>query len=121
HVLGIKFAANTEPAADVAFEEMHTRRTAPEHAGDTVAVPVWHFGGAVELQHVAGAVVIGDGAARLERNAGMASDRGVQFHHDGRVAKRGRDVAVGFFDARRLRRTSGLEFPRRCARVEYGG
>ncbi len=121
HVLGIKLAANTEPSAHVAFEEMHARRAAAEHAGDVVAVPVRNFGGAVELQHVARGVVMSDRAARLQRNAGMAPDREVQLDYDRGVVKRGRELAIGLFHDRRFGRTSGLEFPWRFARVEHEG
>ena len=119
YVLGIKLAANSESAAHMAFDEMHARRATAEHAGDIVAVPVRHFGSAIELQQVAGGVVACDCAAGLQGNAGMASDGEIELDYDWGIAKRCRDVAIGFFHYGRLGRTAGLEFARRCARVEH--
>ncbi len=59
HVLRIKFAADAEAAADMAFVEMDGGRRAAEHARERVAVPVRHLGGAVHFEHVARRVVAG--------------------------------------------------------------
>ena len=118
HVLGIKLATNAEPAAHMALEQMHARSAAAEHAGDAGAIPVRHLGGAIKLQHVAGGVVARDGAARLQRHAGMPPDGKIEFDDDSGVAKRRREIAIGLFHDRRLGRTAVLEFPRRCAGVE---
>src|SRR5207247_4093201 len=50
HILGIELTAHPEAAADVALVELHRSGRAAEHAGDLVAVPVRHLGGAVKLQ-----------------------------------------------------------------------
>ena len=81
HVLGIELAADAEAAADMALEQVHGRGIAAEHAGDVVAVPVRHLGGAVHLQHVVGGVVARDRAARFHRHAGMAPDREIELDH----------------------------------------
>src|SRR5262245_64258886 len=65
HVLWVELAAYAESAADMPLVEMHGRWIAAQHAGDLVAVPVQHFGGAMQLQNVAGGVVAADCAARL--------------------------------------------------------
>ena len=94
---------------------------APEHAGDAVAVPVRHLGGAVQLEHVAGGVVARDRAAGFQRHAGMAADREVELHHGMRSAERRVDVAVGFFHDRRLGRAAVLELAGRGAASSMTG
>ena len=118
HVLGVELAADAEAAADMAFEQVHSRGAATEHARDAGAIPVRHLGGAIKLEHIAGGVVARDGAARLQRHAGMPSDGKIEFNDDSGVAKRRRDIAIGLFHHRRLGRTAVLEFPRRRAGVE---
>jgi hypothetical protein len=53
---------------------MHARRWYPKHARDLVAIPMGDLSSAVEFENVARAVVAPDGAAGLERHAGMSSD-----------------------------------------------
>src|ERR1700733_1010202 len=72
HVLRINLAAYAEAAADVALIQVHTRRLAAEHAGERVAVPVRHLGGAVQFENAAHAAR--DGAARLQRRTAVAAD-----------------------------------------------
>ena len=66
-----------------------------------------HFGGAVEFQHIARAIMPRDGATGLQRNAGMAPDGEVQSDHGVRGAKRGVHVAILLVHDR------GLGAPRR--------
>ena len=94
HVLGIKLAAHAEAAAGVAFMQMHGGGRQPEHARQAVAVPMRHFGGAEELEHVARRVVAGDGAARLQRHAAVAADLELERDDLMRRGKSRRDVAV---------------------------
>ena len=61
-----------------------------------------HFGGAVHFQNVARFVVARDGAARLQRHAGMAADRKLKRNNGMRVAEGGVDVAIGFLQDGRL-------------------
>ena len=119
HVLGIKLAANAEAAADMALEQMHAGGIASQHAGDVVAIPVRHLGGAMKLQHVAGGVIARDRATGFERNAGMAPDREIELDHGMRLAKRGADVPVGFFHDRRFGRAAVFEFPGRRGGIEH--
>ena len=100
---------------------MDRRRRAAEHAGDVVPVPPRHLGGPVQLQHVARAIVARDGAARLDRHAGVAADREIELHHRMRGAERGGDVAVGFFHHRGFGRAAAVEIARRRARIEQDG
>src|SRR5262249_20575560 len=81
NVFWINFTANTESASDMAFIQLHGFFFAAEHFCDRVAIPVRNLGCAVELQNVMRRVVMSDGAARLERNAGMASNGKLQRHH----------------------------------------
>ena len=66
-----------------------------------------HLGGAVQLQDVARRVVAADGAARLQRHAGMAPDRQLEF--DDRVGRaHGRlDVAIALVQQVRFAAASG--------------
>ena len=112
HVLGIELAANAEAAADMALEQMHAGGIAAQHAGDVVAIPVRHLGGAVKLQHVAGGVVARDRTARFQRHAGMAPDHEIELDHGMRLAERRGDIAVGLFHDRRLGRAAVFELAR---------
>ena len=118
YVLGIKLAANTEAAADMPFEQMHTGGIATQHAGDVVAIPVRDLGGAVKLEHVAGGVVARDRTAGFKRNAGMAPDHEIEFDHGMRLAEGCCDIAVGLFHDRRLGRAAVFEFPGRGDGIE---
>ena len=109
-ILGIELAANTEAAADVAFVKLHARRCAAQHAGDLVAVPVRHLGGAMEFQHVARAVVSRDRATGLQRNAGMAADREVEHDDSVRGTKCRVHVSVFLVHDCRLGPSTGREF-----------
>src|SRR5207248_10975261 len=80
-VLRVQLAAHAEAAADVAFEELHRLGAALEHAGDEIADGVWTLGRHVQLEHGAAAIVPRNRGARLERHAGVAADRYVEFHH----------------------------------------
>ena len=112
HVLGIKLAANTEAAADMALEQMHAGGIASQHAGDVVAIPVRHLGGAMKLQHVAGGVIARDRATGFERNAGMAPDREIELDHGMRVAKRGARCPRRIFPRSPVRSSGRLRIPR---------
>ena len=94
HVLGIKFAADAEAAADVGLEARHRRRRPAEHARDQFLVPVRHLGGAVQFQHVARSVVAAERAARLQRHAGVPARGQVQFNDRVRGREHRVDVAV---------------------------
>ena len=94
HILGIELAANPEAAADMAFIKMHGRRIAAEHPRDGVPVPVRHLRGAVELQHVAAAVVARNRPARLQRHTGVTAHGKIELDHGMRVPECCGEVAV---------------------------
>src|SRR6202020_1344201 len=72
YILRIDFAAHAKTAADMTFVQMHARRLAAEHAGQRIAVPMRHLGGAVHFENAARDA--GDGAARLQRHAAVTAD-----------------------------------------------
>ena len=76
---------------------------------DLIAIPMRHLGGAMQFEHLAGAVVAPDGAAGLERHAGMAPDAQLQRNRRMRVAEGRIDVAVFLADHARLGRAARLE------------
>ena len=97
-VLGIKLAADAEAAADMALVEMHPRRRQPEHAGDLIAIPVRHLGRAVQLEHLARAVIArrwrrASPAAR--RNGGRRAARARRSHGHCGTPHRGRHIPCG--------------------------
>src|SRR5512139_1011402 len=69
NVLGIDFAPNAEPAADMTFVELNGLSFPPQHLGDCVAIPVRHLGGTMQLQNITCFIVTCDSTARFERNA----------------------------------------------------
>ncbi len=105
----------------MAFDQMHARRRAAEHAGDVVAVPVRHLGGAVHFQHVARGVVDADRAARFHRHAGMAADGEVELDNGVRSAEGAGEIAVGFLNDGGFGRAAVLELAGRIARIEDDG
>src|SRR5215469_8225219 len=74
HVFGVELAAHPEAAAGMAFVKMHRGGRAAEHARECVSIPMGHFGGAVEFEHVAAGIVARDGAAGLEWHRGVSAD-----------------------------------------------
>ncbi len=117
YVLWVELAADAEAAADMGFVHVDRRRRQPEHAREQLAIAVRHLGGAVQLEDRARGVVAADGAAGLQRNAGMAADRQFKLHHHGCGADRGVDVAVALPDDRHL----GVAAGRELARLGFGG
>ena len=109
HVFGIKLAADTETAADMALVEVHRRERAPEHAGNLGAVPMRHLGGAMKLEHVVGRVVARNGAAGLDRDGRMPPDRERRLDHGVSGAEGGIDIAVTLAHDGRLGRAAGFE------------
>ena len=81
HVLGIELAADAEAAAHMRFVHVDRGGRALEHARQQLAIAVRHLGGAVQLEDVARGIVAADGAARLQRHAGMAADRQLELDH----------------------------------------
>ena len=77
-----------------------------------------HLGRAVQLKHLAGAVVAPDGAAGLERHAGMAPDAELERNRRMRVAEGRIEVAVFLADHARLGRAARLEFAGRLIRPQ---
>ena len=72
----------------------------------------------MQLEDIAHGIVARDGAARLQRHAGMAADLEFEFDDRMGVAKAGFDVAVALVDDRRLGRKARREFARRIIRVD---
>ena len=107
NVLGIDFAAHAKTAADMAFVQMHARRLAAEHAGERIAVPMRHLGGAVQFENAARDA--GDGAARLHRHAAVAADLQIE-RDDGVSARECRlHVAKALADQGGFGRMAGIE------------
>ena len=72
----------------------------------------------MQFENAARGVVAADGAARLERHAGMPADGKLELDDVGGGAERRLDVAVALADQRRLAGMSGRKFDRRRTRVE---
>ena len=116
HVLRVEFAADAEAAADMAFVQMYGGGRAVEHAREAIPVPVQHFGGAVHFKNAARHP--GDGAARLQRHAGVAADGEIE-RDDGVRSVKGRvDVAKAFAQRGDLGRMVVVEFARLAGGVE---
>src|SRR5262249_8507965 len=98
HVFRIKLAPDPKPAAHVALMKVHRGRGAAQHAGDVIAVPVRHLGGAIHFEDIAGSIVTRDGASGLNRRPGMTADIEAKLDDGVRVAKRALDVAVMFLN-----------------------
>ncbi len=81
NVLGIKLAADAEAAADMGLVNMHRTRRDAEHARQQFLIAVRHLGGAVQFENAARGVVAADGAARLQRHAGMPADGELKLDH----------------------------------------
>ncbi len=120
HVFGIELAPNAEPAADMAFVEMHRRRRAAEHPGDLVAVPVRHLGSAMQLQYVARGIVACNGAAGFHRHSGMAADRQLELNHRMRGLECALDIAIALAHHSRLGRAARKYFRRLLFSAEDG-
>ena len=116
HVLRIKLAAGAEAAADMGLVNVDRARRKLKHARQQFLIAVRHLGGAVQFENAARGVVAADGAARLERHAGMPADGKLELDDVGGVAERRLDVAVALADQRRLAGMSGRKFDRRGAR-----
>ena len=121
YILRIKLAANAETAADMGLVQMDRRRSAIQHAREQIAGSVRDFRRPVQFEDVAGRIVAADGAARLQRHAGVAPDGERQFNNLMRVAKRRVDVAVALVNDRRFGVASRREFARRGLGVEDHG
>jgi len=63
----------------------------------------------VQFEDVAGGVIATDGAASLERHAGMAADRQFELHDDGRGAQNRVNVAITLADDAHLGAAAGRE------------
>ena len=94
NVLGIKFAADAEAAADMALEQLDGFPFPSKHLRERIAIPMRHLGGAIHFQNIARLIVTGDGAARLQRHAGMAADGKLKRNNRLRVAEGGVHVAI---------------------------
>ena len=117
-ILGIELAANAEAAAHMRFVHVDRGGRALEHARQQVAIAMRDLGGAVQLEDVARGVVAADGAARLQRHAGMAADRQLELDHRWRRAQRRVDVAIALANDRHLGVAAGREFAGLGLRVE---
>ena len=118
HVFRIEFAADSESAADMAFEQIDAGRRTPQHSRNLIAVPVRHLGGAVHFQPIGRRIVATDSAAGFQRHAGVAADVERQADDGVRVAERGIDVAIFLADDRALARQPVGEFTGRCVGVQ---
>ena len=87
---GIERVARAEIAANVAGDDAHALRRDVENAGELVLLA--HDAAAAGMERGAARcrVVVADGRARLERNAGDALDPGCELHHMGRSFERRR-------------------------------
>ena len=117
HVLGIDFAADAEAAADMALIKLHGVARPSQHLRQRVAVPMRHLGGAMHFQNVARLVVAGDGAARLQRHAGMAADGKLERDDGVGGAEGGVDIAIALADDAGLGGQRPVEDARRRARI----
>ena len=120
HVLRVELAPHTEPAADMALEELQIVAPEAQHGGDGVAVVVRHLGGAVELDPPALAVVEPERAARLDRHPAVPADGELDFENVVRIRERGIQVAVIFLDRRGLAIEAGEEAGRGFGAVDIG-
>jgi len=110
HVFRIELAADAEPASDMGFEDVDRGRRALEHAREQVAIAMWHFGGAMQLEDVARRIIAPDRTARLERHAGMASDRQFELNDHRCCAQDCVNVAVALTNDTYLGGAAGEEF-----------
>src|SRR3954465_9525611 len=74
HVLGVELAAHAEAAAGVGRPQRDPVLLHAEQAGEDAPVEVRHLRRAPDREPVEGRVVVGDEAARLERDGGMPAD-----------------------------------------------
>ena len=77
-----------------------------------------HLGGAVQFENVARGVVAADGAAGLQRHAGVPADGELEFDDVLGGAEHRIDVAIALADDRRLGAVARRKFHRRRLRVE---
>ena len=99
---GINFATNAEPAADVTFVELNEILFPPQHVRDSIAIPVRHLGGTMQLQNIACFIVACDSAARFKRNAGVAPNGKLKRDNGVGVAEGGIDIAIRLLQDSRL-------------------
>ncbi len=118
HILGIELAADAEAAADMRLVDMDRARRHAEHARQQFLIAMRHLGGAVQFEDAARGVVAADGAARLQRHAGMPADGKLELDDVGGVAEYRIDVAIALADHRRFAAMAGREFGRCGVRVE---
>ena len=118
-VFRVELAADAEPAAGIAFLQYNTGRTAAEHARQAIAVAVRHLGRAIELQHIARAVVTRQGAARFQRHAAVPADFEVERDNGIGRGKRGIDLAIAFPQDQRFGREARREAARRRGGIQY--
>ena len=97
-IFRIHFAADAEAAADVRFIHMDRARRELEHAREQFLIAVRHLGGTVHFQNAARGVITADGAARLQRHAGMPANGEFKLDHMLGGAEHGIDVAVALAD-----------------------
>ena len=103
----------------MAFVQMHARRLAAEHAGQRVAVPMRHLGGAVQLENAARDA--GDGAARLQRHAAVAADFQIERDDGVGAGERHLHVAKALANQGDLGRMAGIEGAGRRVGVHQRG
>ncbi len=117
-ILGVKLAADAEPAAGAAFLQHHRGGAAAEHARERVAVAVRHLGGAVKLDHIAHGVVMRERAARLQRHAAVTADLEVERDHGMGRGEGGIDLAITGAQHQCLGRKAGGKAARRCSGIQ---
>ena len=100
NVLRINFAAHAKAAAHMRFEKMQRRSRPAKQARQRFLVLVRHFRRAVQFQHIARRIVSADGAARLQRHAGVAANSNVYFNHGVGCSKNAGGVAKALRDNR---------------------
>ena len=121
HVLGVELAPHAEAAADMALEELQLVAPEPEHCGDRIAVVMRHLGRAVELDPRALVVVERERAAGLDRHPAMPADGEFALQDVVGIGEGGVEIAIVFFDQRRLAAEPGEEGGRRLGAGEIGG
>src|ERR1700728_1235595 len=93
----------------MALIEVNRGCSTSEHAGNLVAIPMRHLGGAMEFEDIASGIVSRDGAARFEWNARMPADGESGGNHVVGRAKCRADVAITLAHDGRLGRAARLE------------
>ncbi len=107
-----------KPPPTCELVDVDRARRDAEHAGEQFLIAVRYFGGAMQLENAARGVKAADGAAGLQRHAGMAADGKLERDDVGGVAEYGIDVAVALTDDRRFAAVARRELDRRGLRVE---